>query len=83
VPALFSYWFVGRDQIATSTLGRLWHTALNRLRLEPDRWAYVVMQTVVLPGESERVARERMQAIVGELWPQLTPQEFKFAFKKD
>ncbi len=83
VPGLFSYWFVGRDQIETSTVGRLWQTAVNRLRLKPDRWAYVVVQTTVLPGETEDAAQGRMNAVVEALWPQLTPASFKFATEKD
>lgn len=73
VPALFAYWFVGRDEIVASTGERMWHSALNRLRLKPDRWAYVVVQSVVLPGEAVDAARSRMQRVVKELAPQLTP----------
>ena len=83
VPGVFSYWFVGRDQIETSTVGRLWQTAVNRLRLKPDRWAYVVVQTTVLPGETEDAAQGRMNAVVEALWPQLTPASFKIAAEKD
>ncbi|HEX2101784.1 MAG TPA: hypothetical protein VHF69_14015, partial [Candidatus Synoicihabitans sp.] len=64
VPAVFSYWFVGRDRVATSTAGRMWASALNRLRLQPDRWAYVVAQTVVLPGETEADALARVQLVL-------------------
>lgn len=73
VPALFAYWFVGRDRVATTTAERLWYTALNRLRLRPDRWAYVVARTVQLDGESEADARARMEAVVEQLLPQLVP----------
>lgn len=73
VPALFAYWFVGRDRICTTTASRLWHTALNRLRLRPDRWAYVVVQTVVLPEETETDARNRMDEVVKAIRSQLTP----------
>jgi len=76
VPALFAYWFVGRDRVVATTGERLWHTALNRLRLKPDRWAYVVVQSVVLPGETQDATRARMQQVVGGLAPQLTPREF-------
>lgn len=72
--ALFAYWFVGRDRMVTSTWERLWHTALNRLRLQPDRWAYVVVQAVILPGESEADTRRRMERVVVALWDQLTPR---------
>ncbi len=73
VPALFAYWFVGQDRVTTTTAERLWHTALNRLRLRPDRWAYVVAQTVQLSGESEADARARMNEVVGQLLPRLVP----------
>ena len=73
VPALFAYWFVGRDRVASTTVERLWHTALNRLRLRPDRWAYVVVQTAVLPDENEESARERMERVAKALRNQLTP----------
>ena len=73
VPALFAYWFVGRDEVVATTAERLWLTALNRLRLRPDRWAYVVAQTVVLDGETETDARARMNAVVSQLLPQLVP----------
>jgi len=83
VPALFAYWFVGRDRVVATTGERLWHTALNRLRLKPDRWAYVVVQSVVLPGETQDATRARMQQVVGGLAPQLTPRELKLVTEKD
>jgi EpsI family protein len=73
VPALFVYWFVGRESMATTTVARLWRTALNRLRLQPDRWAYVVVQAVVLPGETEEVTRARMERVARPLLAQLSP----------
>ena len=73
VPALFAYWFVGRDRVVTTTVERLWRTAVNRLRLRPDRWAYVVVQTAVLPEETESEARARMEAVGGALLAQLRP----------
>ncbi len=73
VPALFAYWFVGQTEVATTTAGRLWRTALNRLRLRPDRWAYVVAQTVQLPGETEAEARARMDNVVDPLLGRLAP----------
>lgn len=83
VPALFAYWFVGRDRVVATTGERLWHTALNRLRLKPDRWAYVVVQSVVLPGETQDATRARMQQVVGGLAPRLTPRELKLVTEKD
>lgn len=76
VPALFAYWFVGRDQVVATTFERMWHTVLNRLRLQPDRWAYVVVQTAVLSNESERDAKNRMRSVLVALKLQLVPDEF-------
>ena len=73
VPALFAYWFVGREEVAISTPERLWQTALNRLRLRPDRWAYVVAQTLILPGETEADAHERIQEVVNGTVHNLVP----------
>lgn len=70
VPALFAYWFVGRETLVTTTAERMWHTALNRLRLRPDRWAYVVAQTLVLPGESETEAMARIQEVLDGTVPE-------------
>lgn len=77
VPALFAYWFVGRDQVVATTFERMWHTALNRLRLQPDRWAYVVVQAVVLPGEAEAVTLRRMEGVSKSLIGQLSPPSRK------
>lgn len=73
VPALFAYWFVGRDQVVASTAERMGHAALNRLRLRPDRWAYVVVQAVVLDGETKDETLRRMEAVARPLLDQLTP----------
>lgn len=72
VGSLFAYWFVGRHEMATTTWARLVDTALNRLRLRPDRWAYVVVQTVIVPGETVAEARARMEDVSVPLLPQLT-----------
>ncbi len=82
VPALFAYWFVGRDRVAATTGERLWHTALNRLRLQPDRWAYVVVQSAVMPHETEADVRGRMERVVTPLIAQLVPAG-KTATEKD
>lgn len=73
VPALFAYWFVGRDALVTTTSERMWHTAINRLRLRPDRWAYVVAQTLVLPSEDEDAALGRMQDVLDGTLPAFQP----------
>lgn len=77
VPALFAYWFVGRDQVVATTFERMWQTALNRLRFQPDRWAYVVVQAVVLPGETEAVTLRRMEGVAKSLIGQLSPPSLK------
>ncbi|GAB5560626.1 MAG: hypothetical protein SynsKO_22730 [Synoicihabitans sp.] len=74
VTSLFAYWFVGRDEVVRSTWERMAHTALNRLRLRPDRWAYVVVQTTVLPGETEENTLARMTSVISPLASQLRPQ---------
>lgn len=71
VPALFAYWFVGGDRVVATTGERMWHTALNRLRLQPDRWAYVVVQAAVLGDENEAITLARMEQVVRPLLPQL------------
>lgn len=72
VPALFAYWFVGRDTVAATNGERLWRTALNRLRGRVDRWAYVVAQTVVLDGEPAALAR--LQAVLDRTLPAFQPE---------
>ncbi len=57
IPAAFAYWFVGEGAIEPTHAGRLWRTALNRLRGRNDRWAYVVAQTLSFDGEAEALAR--------------------------
>jgi EpsI family protein len=73
VPAVLVYWFVGRDTLAATTGERLWRTALNRLRLRPDRWAYVVAQTLVLPNEGQEAALERIQQVLDGTLPAFQP----------
>jgi EpsI family protein len=82
VPALFAYWFVGRDEITESTTERLWRTAVNRLRMRPDRWAYVVVHTLVLPDETEADARQRMETVVRGVWSYVGPADRKLSPKK-
>ncbi len=71
VPALFAYWFVGADTIEPTHAGRLWRTALNRLRGRTDRWAYVVAQTIVLEGEAAAFAD--LQAVLDGTLPAFLP----------
>jgi hypothetical protein len=45
--------------------------ALNRLRyFRADRWAYVVVQTVVVKGD-EPAALARMQEVLAGVWPSI------------
>ncbi len=71
IPALFVYWFVGRNEVVATHGERLWRTALNRLRGRTDRWAYVVAQTMVLDGDE--AARTRLQAVLAETLPAFQP----------
>ncbi len=71
LPALFVYWFVGRDEVAATQGQRLWRTAWNRLRGRTDRWAYVVAQTMVLDGEEP--ARARLQEVLAQTLPAIQP----------
>jgi EpsI family protein len=71
LPALFVYWFVGRDEVVATHGQRLWRTALNRLRGRTDRWAYVVAQTMVLDGEEP--ARARLQEVLTQTLPAIQP----------
>lgn len=73
VPSIFVYWFVGRDTVATTTAGRMWRTALNRLMLKPDRWAYVVAQTLLLPPEDANAALQRVQEVLRGTLPEFQP----------
>lgn len=75
VEALLVYWFVGRDAVTASTWERMGRTALNRLRLKPDRWAYVVAQTLLLPGETEAAARDRVQEVLTGTLPAIQPAQ--------
>jgi len=72
VPALFAYWFVGRDAVAATNGERLWRTAVSRLRGRVDRWAYVVAQTAVLDDEPAALAR--LQAVLDQTLPAFQPE---------
>ena len=68
--AVFAYWFVGHDTVVATHLERLWHTARERVwHARADRWAYVVAQTLQLPGEDEAVALARLQAVLDGTLP--------------
>jgi exosortase len=68
VPALFAYWFVGADRVVATNTERVFYTSLDRLlHLQAHRWAYVVLQTHALDGETAALAR--MQSVLDGTLP--------------
>jgi hypothetical protein len=68
VPALFAYWFVGADRVVATNTERVFCTSLDRLlHLQAHRWAYVVLQTHALDGETAALAR--MQSVLDGTLP--------------
>ncbi|MCC6414712.1 MAG: EpsI family protein [Opitutaceae bacterium] len=73
-PALLAYWFVSSNRVVATHWERMVFGAWDRLRHgRADRWAYVLMQTGAVDGET--AAMERMQEIVAGTIPhfQKTP----------
>ena len=69
VPAIFVYWFAGRDGTEASHARMLWRGARDRLlHLRADRWAYVVAQSLALDGEE--AARARIAEVIALAWPE-------------
>lgn len=69
VDSLFAYWFVGGEAVVPTLPGMQWRDARDRLRhFQANRWAYVVVQTVVRAGD-EAAALASMQEIVAGTWP--------------
>ncbi len=71
--ALFTYWFVGSEDVVASHWERQWLTATNRLfHLKFDRWAYVaVLAPVTKPGQTgEDAAWQRTQDFARRAVPQ-------------
>lgn len=69
VRSLLAYWFVSGNDIVPTHAGMQWHDVLSRLRhLRAERWAYVIVQTVVNDGR-EAAALARMQQVVTGVWP--------------
>jgi EpsI family protein len=67
--AFFAYWFVGGSSLEPTHQGMLWRDVRNRLtHFQSDRWAYVVVQSVLTTG-GEQAAFARMQEIVAGTWP--------------
>lgn len=71
VTALLAYWFVGGDRAVAGTVERMAVDGWNRLRQRPDRWAYLVGQTVVGLDEGEDAPRARLQEVVAWVWPEI------------
>jgi hypothetical protein len=57
--------------VVAGTVGRMTVDIWNRVRQRPDRWAYLVSQTVLGSGEDEAAARQRLQEVVGWVWPEV------------
>jgi EpsI family protein len=69
VRSLLAYWFVGGEAVEPTHFGMQARDAYDRLRhLRADRWAYVVVQTVVV-GADEAGALARMQEVLAGVWP--------------
>ncbi len=68
VPQIVAYWFVNADVVVATHWDRFWHDAWNRvLHARADRWAYVLMQTDAIDGETAALAR--MQAVLDRVLP--------------
>ena len=71
VRSLLAYWFVGGEAVEPTHLGMQARDAYDRLRhLRADRWAYVVVQTVIVEGD-EAGALARMQEVLAGVWPEI------------
>jgi hypothetical protein len=68
VPQLVAYWFVNHDRVVASHWERLAIDAWNRVtRARADRWAYVLVQTDAVDGETAALAR--MQTVLNGTLP--------------
>jgi EpsI family protein len=71
VRSLLAYWFVGGEAVEPTHFGMMARDASDRLRhLRADRWAYVVVQTVIVGGD-EAGALARMQEVLAGVWPEI------------
>ncbi len=71
VRSLFAYWFVGGEALEPTHFGMQMRDAYDRLRyLRANRWAYVVVQTVVV-NDDEAAALSRMQEVLASVWPEM------------
>ena len=77
VRSLFAYWFVGAEALEPTQVGMQLRDAVDRVRyLRADRWAYVVVQTVVLQGD-EVGALARLQEVMAGVWPVIRTETLK------
>ena len=68
VPDLIVYWFVNSNEVVPSQLGRMLVDSWNRLlHGRADRWAYVLLQTGSVDGDT--AALGRMQAVLNDALP--------------
>lgn len=68
VPQVVAYWFVGGDRVVASHWQRVLLDAWNRVaHARTDRWAYVLMQTDAVDGETQALAR--MQSVLDATLP--------------
>jgi EpsI family protein len=71
VRSLLAYWFVGGEAMEPTHFGMQARDACDRLRhLRADRWAYVIVQTVIIGGD-EAGALARMQEVLAGVWPEI------------
>ena len=80
VYAVFVYWFVGRQRTTPYHWQRIWWTTLDRVfHNRNHRWAYFLLDSIVLPeraaadpraGQAE--AMQQLQQFIQNVYPQLT-----------
>ena len=66
---IFVYWFVADDQITADHNQRMWWMARDMIRKGVlQRWAYVTLFSVCLPGQEE-ATYERMKGFIASAVP--------------
>jgi len=76
---IYVYWFVDADRFTAQHSRRLWWMAQDMvLKNELDRWAYVALFSVCLPGQ-EQATFDRMKQLISAAVPefQLAPPPAK------
>ena len=65
VRAVFLYWFVAENRITADHLQRMWWMARDLVRTGTlQRWAYVSVLALCLPGEEEAVSQRMEQFLI-------------------